>query len=639
MLDPRVYRAGLIVAALALIVVAFSLRNQQGALTPTLAPDAFNGDNVYNEMQALAREYPDRAPGSQDDKLLATTVANTLGGHTDQFTVSTDTFSARTVDGTRTLENVVAVRPGMQAGSIVVVAPRDAAGSPGTAAMSGTALLLELGRVLNGETLNRTVVLASTTGSQGTAGAMRLASTLPGPIDAVIVVGDIASAHVSQPIVIPWSTSPAVAPTALRDTLASAIAAQSSLSVESTGLGGQFARLAFPLTLGEQAPFAAAGVPAVTLSLSGEAGPAGDAPVSEAGTVTGLGRAVLETISALESGPSIAPPSAYLLLDGKVVPEWAVALFVLALIFPVAITTVDGAARARRRGHLVGRSIAAILAAAVPFALALVVVAIARLVGAIAAAPPGPVAPGVVPLRGAGIAVLAAAGVALVTGAVLIGVLAVRRRATGASADQAPGGPETAPAGARRSSGRSRREREAPAGARRSSGRSRREREAPAHPRERSSDGLAAALPVVMCLVTVGIWAGNPFAALLLVPALHLWLWATDSDLPVPAVGRLVLVALGLGPPALVILYYANTLGFGAAGLIWAAALLVAGHGISVLWALEWCIVVGCAVSAAAICVLAARGSRVAPAAITVRGPLGYAGPGSLGGTNSALRR
>ncbi|MGO9955628.1 MAG: hypothetical protein ACLP50_06525 [Solirubrobacteraceae bacterium] len=622
MLDPRIYRAGLIVAVLALIVLAFSLRNQQGALAPTLPPDAFNGQNVYNEMQALAREYPDRAPGSQDDKLLAATVANTLGGFTDQFTVSTDTFSARTVDGTRELENVVAVRPGMQAGSIVVVAPRDAAGSPGTAAMSGTALLLELGRVLNGETLNRTVVLASTSGSEGTAGAMRLASTLPGPIDAVIVVGDIASVHLSQPIVIPWSTSPTVAPTALRDTLASAIAAQSSVSVESTGVGGQFAHLAFPLTLGEQAPFAAAGVPAVTLSLSGETGPAGGAPVSGVGQVTGLGRAVLETVSALESGSSIAPPSAYLLLDGKVVPEWALALFVLALIFPVAITTVDGVARARRRGHLVGRSIGAVLAAAVPFALALVVVVVARLVGAIAAAPPGPVAPGVVPLRGAGIAVLAVAGLALVVGAVLIRVLAVRRRATGASADQPPAGPDPAPAGARRSRGRSRRA-----------------REASARPRERSSAGLAAALPVVMCVVTVGIWAGNPFAALLVVPALHLWLWATDADLPVPAVGRLALVVLGLGPPACVILYYANTLGFGAAGVIWAAALLVAGHGISVLWAVEWCIVMGCAVSAAAICVLAARGSRVAPAAVTVRGPVGYAGPGSLGGTKSALRR
>ena len=36
----------------------------------------------------------------------------------------------------------------------------------------------------------------------------------------------------------------------------------------------------------------------------------------------------------------------------------------------------------------------------------------------------------------------------------------------------------------------------------------------------------------------------------------------------------------------------------------------------------------------------AARAPQVDPAApITVRGPQGYAGPGSLGGTESALRR
>ena len=46
MLDPRIYRTGLIVAALALVVLAFSLQNQQTALNPTLAPEAFNGQNV-----------------------------------------------------------------------------------------------------------------------------------------------------------------------------------------------------------------------------------------------------------------------------------------------------------------------------------------------------------------------------------------------------------------------------------------------------------------------------------------------------------------------------------------------------------------------------------------------------------------
>ena len=58
MLDPRIYRTGLIVAALALVVLAFSLRDQQGALSPTLAPDAFNGQNVYMRDPDARRPGP-----------------------------------------------------------------------------------------------------------------------------------------------------------------------------------------------------------------------------------------------------------------------------------------------------------------------------------------------------------------------------------------------------------------------------------------------------------------------------------------------------------------------------------------------------------------------------------------------------
>jgi hypothetical protein len=611
MLEPRVYRTGMIVAALALVVLGFSLRNQQGALAPTLPPEAFNGQNAYGTMERLASpsQYPDRAPGSNGDDALATYVAQKLAG--DQFTVSTDTFSAHTVDGTRAIENVIGVLPGQQSGSIVIVAPRDAEGSPAIAGMSATATLLELARVLQGETLNRTVVLASTSGSQGTAGAIRLASTLQGQVDAALVIGDVASAHPRQPIVVPWAMRPTVAPPMLRNTLASAIADQTSLSVAFTGLAGQFAHLALPLTLSEQAPFAAVGVPAVTLSLSGEIGPAADAPVSGEAQMAGMGRAVLQTISALDSGPALAPPSAYLLLSGKVVPAWAVSLFVLALIVPVVVATADGLARARRRGYMLWRSLGLILAAAVPFAGALLVVIVAQMIGVFAATPPAPVAPGAVPLRGAGVAVLVLAGLVIVGGAAGVRSLAMRLRSAREASD---------PIARDGRAGRPRR------GARR-------------RVSEHSSDGLAAVLLAVMCCVTLVIWVGNPFAALLLVPALHIWLWALDSDLSLPAVGRLALVAIGIAPVIWVIVYYGDTLGFGVVQIIWAATLMVAGHGVSVLGALEGCIVMGCLVGAAAICVLAARGPRVESAAITVRGPVNYAGPGSLGGTKSALRR
>ena len=74
MLDPRIYRTGLVIAALALVVLAFSLTNQQTALSPTLAPSAFNGENVYTNMTSLATTDPSRRPGSDGDQSLAVTV-------------------------------------------------------------------------------------------------------------------------------------------------------------------------------------------------------------------------------------------------------------------------------------------------------------------------------------------------------------------------------------------------------------------------------------------------------------------------------------------------------------------------------------------------------------------------------------
>ena len=69
------------------------------------------------------------------------------------------------------------------------------------------------------------------------------------------------------------------------------------------------------------------------------------------------------------------------------------------------------------------------------------------------------------------------------------------------------------------------------------------------------------------------------------------------------------------------------------------AVLLVAGgHASPLSWVL-WSIVASCVAAAVAI---AWRGrARVEPPAPTssVRGPLGYAGPGSLGGVESTLRR
>jgi hypothetical protein len=593
MLDPRIYRAGFVAVALALVVLAFSLQNQPGSLGTTLPPDAFNGQNAYASMLSVAASDPLRRPGSEGDDALATQVANSLGEN--GFSVHKSTFTGRTVDGSRTLVNVTAIRPGISTGTILVVAHRDALGSPATAELSGTATLIELARDLAGETLNHTVVLASTSGSAGTAGAIRLASTVGGRIDAVIVLGDLATAHVREPIIVPWSDGQRVAPPLLRNTVAAALGAQTGLRAGGTSIAGQFVHLAFPLTISEQGPFGARGEPAVLLSLSGERGPAADAAIQGTAQITAMGRTVLQTISALDNGATVPPPSTYMLLSGKVVPGWAIELFVLALIVPVLLTTVDGVARARRRGHVIWRWVIWVLAGALPFALALLVVLGARLTGAISAAPAGPVGPGAVPLHGAGIAVMAVAACVLVLSFGLLRPLVIR---------QAGGQPSAAH-----------------------------------HAGEPASAGAGAAVLLVLCVVTIGIWFTDPIAAALIVPALHLWMWVVTPQVRLRAPVLLLLFLAGLAPPVLVVLYYSHTLGFGPVAVAWDGVLLMAGGDIGVLAALEWCVVLGCVASVAVIAVRAARSDHPEQTPVTVRGPITYAGPGSLGGTESALRR
>ena len=56
--------------------------------------------------------------------------------------------------------------------------------------------MLDLARALSGETLNRSVMLVSTSGQIGAAGATQLAQSLVGQqVDAVIVLGDLAGSR------------------------------------------------------------------------------------------------------------------------------------------------------------------------------------------------------------------------------------------------------------------------------------------------------------------------------------------------------------------------------------------------------------------------------------------------------------
>src|SRR5690348_13146316 len=80
MLNSRLYRAAFVPLVAALALAAFSLSGRPGALTSTLAPDAFEGERAIATLHDLARRFPDRRPGSRGDEALASEVRRQIEG-------------------------------------------------------------------------------------------------------------------------------------------------------------------------------------------------------------------------------------------------------------------------------------------------------------------------------------------------------------------------------------------------------------------------------------------------------------------------------------------------------------------------------------------------------------------------------
>jgi len=585
MLDPRVYRAAFLPALLALIVAAFSLRERPRPLVTALATTAFDGRVAAADLRALAARFPSRRPGSAGDAGLARVVERRFVGA--GFTTAVRRFAGETIDGERRLETVVGVRTGLSGRRIVVLAHRDARAGPARAELSGTAALLELARIFEGRKLSKTLVLVSTSGgSGGSAGAADFATHAGGPVDAVLVLGDVAGRAERPPFVVPWSSADAIAPPQLRRTVERALRTELGRDPGAATGAAQIARLAFPLTLGEQGPLGAHGLPAVLVQLSGERGPGREEPTDPL-RLQAAGRAVLRSVTALDAAPALRDrPRADVVVRRKLLPRWAASLLVGALLLPVAAATLDALARARRRREPVGVWLRWLLAgASVPLLGALFAIAL-RTTGLLPASPRGPVVPTAMPLDGA--AVTALVGVALVLALGWIGLRPLLLRRLAVRGDLA-------------------------------------------------APGAAVATAVALCGTCAAVWLANPYAALLLLPAAHVWTLLLLPD-ERPRTGlALAGIAVGIVPALLVAGYYLGALGFGPAHALWELLVLVAGGSLGLGAVLAASALAALLVAIVQI-VLARRGGR-APTSATLRGPRSYAGPGSLGGTDSALRR
>ena len=475
----------------------------------------------------------------------------------------------------------------------MIVAHRDAVRGPARAQLSATAALLELARVFASRDTQRTIVLASTSGgSGGDAGVAQLRGELPRRLDAAIVLGDLAGTSSRRPMVVPYSDGEGLAPLTLARTVEDAIKDQAGIEPGAPSALGQLVHLMVPLTAGEQGVLDREGVPAVLVQVSGERGPSRAEPVSAERLET-VGRSVLSAVDALDTAPDVTQARQNgVVLGRQQMPQWAVRLLVLALILPVLATAVDGLARARRWGLHPGRWAVWTLSCAAPFAATAALTRLLGLSGLLGPVPGGPLLP-----AGVSFGTGAAAGVLL-----LIACFALSWFAWGHLTRRAGWGTRPEP----------------------------------------EVGGLSTVLVAVVLGVVA--WVVNPYTALLLVPALHVWLLLASPELrPRRPPGWLGLLGLAALPLAVVVVFYAHELGLGAGEVVWETVLLTAGGFVGAAAVILWSVGLGCGVSSLLLALvhdLPGGTERPAePLDVTIRGPLGYAGPGSLGGTESALRR
>jgi hypothetical protein len=325
----------------------------------------------------------------------------------------------------------------------------------------------------------------------------------------------------------------------------------------------------------------------VLLSASGELGPAADAPVSEQ-RMEGMGRALLRSLTALDEGPDVRPgtPQSKVQVRNQLLPLWAVRLLGAVAFLPPLLAAIDGLARVRRRREAILPWLAWILAIGSPLLAAGLVLMLLRVVGLVTA-PPAPVFPGAI---GVSVGVLVVAAAVVILGYLMVWPLLRRLAPT------AGGG------------------------------------------------GGGIALALLSQLLAWIVWIGNPYAALFLVPAVHLWLLAVAPEMRGGRGWRLVFVVAPVIPFVLAALAYTIALNTNPVQLGWIGLLAIAGGHVSPLSLVVWSFLIGCGLSALIIALATepARPERkgvAGPGQVLSRGPLTYAGPGSLGGTDSARRR
>jgi len=586
MIDPRIYRAAFLPALIALVVTMFSLEPIPDPLRAPVATPIFDGVEPGRIARNIVATAPERTPGSAGSAAIAALIRERFEA-IDGGTVSTQDFDGSFDDESVQLENVILTLPGESERVLLIVAPRAADEGPGAGtSAAATAILATLADELGASRHELTFVLASVEGgSDGADGARELVGSLPAPegYAAALTLYQPGFGDPDPPFSV-FSRIDSESPDAqLVETAAVASAAQFGQADRPPGPLGGLAQLAVPFGTGAQSALADEGIRSLSIGTAGERAVDAASDTPERLNVSSLARSggvILAMVLALDQAPDSGEPGPdnFIRLGENLLPGWSLAALALCLLLPALLTAGDTWLRELRREQRTRRGLPWAAERAIP-PLGGLLLAYLLGIGGLIPDPAIPYDPGAFP---AGTRALLAF-IAIVTVIALLCLL-VRPLRTPLDSDPV---------------------------------------------------ALASVAGLICGLAILGVWLFNPYLALLLTPAAHLWLLSARAA---GAVRRPLIAAFALATllPALgALAIVASRLDFGAE-TPWQVLLATVGGQVPLPVAVAVAVLIG-----GLLACVAAPGARIAglPGSVMppVHGPGGHAGPGALGGTPSAL--
>lgn len=546
-LNVRLVRVASVVVVPALLALLFSISTTGRLPRPALQP-LFDAGAAATLATQLSTEYPSRVPGTIGGRNAAHWYDQTisaLGFDTQEDSWREDLPDLGPVD----LVNVVTVIPGRSTQTIVLLAHRDNRGAGASLGQnaSGTAALIEIARgyapqeAVEAAKPQRTLVLVSTDGgAYGGAGAYRFAHRSQYARDALaaIVLDGIGGQGLPR-LAIAGDGARSPAPT-LVSTAAARVREQTGVTPGVPSVPTQLVDLGIPYAAGEQGPFLATGVAAVTLTTAAagvSASPAGDGGSLSTERLGQLGRATEALVDSIDAsvGRAFRAPD-MLFFRGRVASGWAVRLTLIVAVVPFALGVLDLVVRGRRRHLRLGPAVRGLRARVLFWLYAGFLLWFGALAGVF---PTGASLP--LPPTSSSVAEWPVAGVALLGIALGLGWLFGRRRLV-------PSMRATV---------------------------------------EERLAGYTVAL-AWLAIVAVVIAIVHPYALVFVLPSLYAWLWLPLRARLWP---RALLYGLGLAGPILGLAILAREVGLSfAAAFLYVAGLVTVGYVPlgSVLLAIAW---------------------------------------------------